>query len=118
MATLRNELRKFDASVGTDDVGMSIRLTIETSSTSPVRAGELGMQAVTRAIACAGGRVARWRGVEALTADEAAARLDELQRAMEPVLKPRLEGRPQSGTRPWREVMREIDDEIAREGAG
>ena len=73
--TLLSELQTFEPAVGSDDVFMSITLTIELSSTSPVRAGELGMQAVTRAVACAGGRVARWRGVEALTADEAAARL-------------------------------------------
>jgi hypothetical protein len=40
---------------------------------------------VSCAVTCAGSRVARWRGVEALTADEADARLDEPRGRAEPL---------------------------------
>ncbi len=71
------------------DVELSISMTIETSG-SPTRAGELAVRAATTAVRGAGTDVARWRGVEALTADEADRRLTE------PAI-PELVGTPEAG---------------------
>ena len=56
---------------------LSVTLTIKTSSEHPLRAAELGVQVVRRALAFGGARVRHWRGVEALTEDEADRRADE-----------------------------------------
>lgn len=70
-------------------VELSISMTIETSG-SPTRAGELAVRAATTAVRGAGTNVAGWRGVEALTADEADRRLTE------PAI-PKLVGTPEAG---------------------
>jgi predicted DNA-binding transcriptional regulator AlpA len=63
------------AAVVYDETRLSITLTVETSSGNPLRAGELGRQIVSRAVAAAGASIANWLGVEAITDDEADRRL-------------------------------------------
>ena len=67
-------LDSYDAAIEHGGVGLSITLSVSTSPANPVRAGAWGVRAVTRAVVGAGSQVARWRGVEALTAEEATAR--------------------------------------------
>lgn len=70
--TLLVELGSRATTVECNGVELSISLTIETSSRAgPVRAAELGVLVVTRVVVYTGGRVARWRGVEAVTGDPA-----------------------------------------------
>ena len=61
-----------------------------TSSANPLRAGELGRQIVSRAIATTGASIAGWLGVEAITDDEADRRLTD-----PPI--PDLVGTPEAG---------------------
>ena len=78
------------AAVVYDDTRLSITLTVETSSANPLRAGELGRQIVSRAVATTGASIASWLGVEAVTDDEADRRL-----ADPPI--PELVGTPEAG---------------------
>ena len=70
-------LHDHEAAIERGGVALSVALSVPTSLANPVRAGAWGVRAVTRAVVGAGGRVARWRGVEALTDDEATTRLTE-----------------------------------------
>ena len=58
-------------------VALSVALSVPPSCANPIRVGAWGVRAITRAVVGAGGRVARWRGVEALTDEEATTRLAE-----------------------------------------
>lgn len=68
-------LENHEVAIEHGGVGLSIALSVPTSPANPVRAGAWGVRAVARAVTGAGGQVARWRGVEALTDEEATARL-------------------------------------------
>ena len=78
------------AAVVYDDSRLSVTLMVETSSANPLRAGELGRQIVSRAIATTGASIAGWLGVEAITDDEADRRLTD-----PPI--PDLVGTPEAG---------------------
>ena len=78
------------AAVVYDETRLSITLTVETTSGNPLRAGELGRQIVSRAVAATGASIANWLGVEALTDEEADRRL-----AHPPI--PELIGTPEAG---------------------
>ncbi|MDF2968735.1 MAG: hypothetical protein K0Q93_2513 [Nocardioidaceae bacterium] len=73
--SVSSALESCEAAVERRWVGLSVALSVPTSPANPVRASAWGVRAVTRAVTGAGGQVARWRGVEALTHEQATARL-------------------------------------------
>jgi hypothetical protein len=98
--TLLTGMEGHQATIDWRGVELSVHLTVQTSRRAgPLRAAELGMRVVTRTVVFAGGRVARWRAVEAMTVEEADARFTEL-------LVPELVGRAEAAvilgvTRHW-----------------